>query len=261
MEEREGFVENSKVAVKGIVNGIFGSFVYELILSFFMVMIVSSVVAAKNPGATQEQLSNLTDNFFSSFSFSVIVSCLGSVATLVVFIVLIKFEKFKEICKKAINIKTIKYGCLGALCIIGFSVIYNSLIIAVFNLNSDGNSNQNAVVNLIENNAFIGLMRVVILAPIVEELTYRYCLFGAMSRKKKWIGYLTSGIVFMLMHSISSFITYGIGKDLLIEFLYLPPYLFSGLALCYIYDKSDNLGSSFLAHMLNNLISFLSVIL
>ena len=33
MEEREGFVENSKVAVKGIFNGVLGSFLYEIIIA------------------------------------------------------------------------------------------------------------------------------------------------------------------------------------------------------------------------------------
>ena len=81
-----------------------------------------------------------------------------------------------------------------------------------------------------------------------------------IAKKKKWIGYVISGIVFAFMHSVSSFIEFGLSKDLLIDLLYLPPYLFSGLALCYLYDKSDNLGSGFIAHMLNNLISFLGVI-
>jgi len=230
-EEREGFVENSKVAVRGVINGIFGSFVYELILSLFISVIVTTIVTNKNPGATEEGLNQLVNDAFEAFPFSILISCIGSLITLGVFVYIIKFIKFKEICKKAINSTTLKYGGIGVLCIIGFSIVYNSSIISIFNLGDSGNANQEGVVELIKSNAFLGFLSVVILAPIVEELTYRYCIFGATCKKKKWIGYLISSIVFMAMHSLSSFLSYGFSKQLLTEMLYLPPYLFSGLAL------------------------------
>ena len=260
MEEREGFVENSKVAFRGIANGIFGSFIYELIISIFISIMVTTTVASKNPGATEEELDILVNKTFDSFPFSLIISCLASAVVLGVFIAIIKFSKFKELCKKAISFKSLKYGFIGGLCIMGFSILYNSSIISIFNLEGSGNANQEGVVELIKSNLLLGFLSVVVLAPLVEELTYRYCLFGEFSKKKKWFGYLVAGIIFMIMHSISSFISYGFSKDLLVDFLYLPPYLFSGLALCYVYDKSNNLGSSFLAHMFNNLISFLGIV-
>lgn len=260
MGDREGFVENSKVAVKGIVNGIFGSFLYELILTFFASFVISVVVASKNPGATEEQLSALANNAFNSLPFALVISCLASFITVTIFCLIIKGDKIKSLCNNAINLKTLKYGALCALCIMGFSIVYNSSIMLAFNLESAGNSNQENVIELIKNNAFFAFLSVVVFAPIVEELTYRYCLFGETGKKQKWVGYLASAIVFMFMHSISSFVTYGLSKELFIEMLYLPPYLFSGLALCYVYDKSDNLGSSFIAHSLNNLISFLAIV-
>ena len=260
MEEKDGFVENTKIAIKGIGNGIFGSIIYELLLYFLVSMIVMMAVASKNPNATQDELNNLVNNVFDSFSFNIIIGCLVSFITLIVFVYIIEFSKFKQLCKKAINLKTLKYGIIGSLCIMGFSIIYNSSIISIFNLDNTGNSNQESVVGLIKSNVFFGFMSVVVFAPIVEELTYRYCLFGAIAKKRKRIGYLVSAIVFGLMHGISSVMEYGFGKELLSEMLYLPPYLFSGLALCYLYDKSENLGSSVIAHMINNLISFLGVI-
>ena len=154
-----------------------------------------------------------------------------------------------------------KYGFIGFLCIIGFSIIYNNAITDIFNLGDAGNSNQENVILMIKSNLFLGFLAVVILAPIAEELTYRYCLFGGVYRKNKKLAYFIAAFVFMFMHSVSSFLTYGFTKELLTEFLYLPPYLFSGVVLCYIYDKSDSLGSSALAHMLNNLLSFLAVVL
>lgn len=259
-EERVGFVENSKIAVKGVVNGIIGSFIYELLLSVFISIMVSFAVASKNSGATKETLESLTEQALEAFPFSILVSCIGSIITLIVFAIIIKFDKFKEIFVKLINLQTLKYGAIGALCIMGFSIFYNSFVSTIFELGNTGNANQENVVELIKSNLFLGFLSVVILAPIVEELTYRYCLFGGTCKKRKWVGYLISGIVFAFMHSISSFLEYGLSKELLMDFLFLPPYLFSGLALCYLYDKSSNLGSSFVAHLLNNLISFLGIV-
>ena len=49
----------------------------------------------------------------------------------------------------------------------------------------------------LQNNAFFGFLSVVVFAPIVEELTYRYSLFGGVVRKKKWLAYVVSGVVFV----------------------------------------------------------------
>ena len=66
----------------------------------------------------------------------------------------------------------------------------------------------------------------------------------------------------MLMHSVASFVSVGeFNREFLIELIYLPPYLISGILLCYAYDKTDNLGSSMIAHSLNNLVSFLGIVL
>ena len=259
MEEKKSFVENSQVAIKGTINGIIGNILYEFILSLFFTMLISVFVAATNQGVTSDEFNSLTNNIFDSYPFGLIISCLVSCVTIGVFIYLIKWEKFKQLIKNSLNKKTLKYGCIGLLCIIGFSIIYNSSVAYIFKLDDSGNSNQENVIGLIKSNLALGFLSVVILAPIAEELTYRYCLFGGVYKKNKRLAYVIAALVFMFMHSISSFLTYGFTKNLLTEFLYLPPYLFSGLVLCYVYDKSDSLGSSVVAHMLNNFVSFLAV--
>lgn len=260
MEEKKSFVENSKVAFKGTINGIVGSIVYELILSILVSIFVTMFVGANNSGATSEELSKISNDIFDKYPIGLVISCLVSLLTLGVFVYLIKWDKFKELIKNSFNNKTLKYGFAGVLCIMAFSIIYNSSITELFKLGDSGNSNQENVVALIKDNMLFGFLSVVILAPVVEELTYRYCLFGGVYKKKRWLAYLVAGFVFMFMHSLSSFFTYGFTKELLTEFLYLPPYLFSGLVLCYIYDKSDSLGASTLAHLLNNLVSFLAIV-
>jgi membrane protease YdiL (CAAX protease family) len=217
-------------------------------------------VTTANPEATQEELSALAKLKYDSSAYPVLAACLTQVVTLAVFGFIYSFNTIKKLLMKAFNLNTLKYGCIGVGAIFVFSVLYNLLIILPLGLGMDGNANQEGVVKLVSNNLVLGFIWVVLLAPFAEELTYRYSLFGAFIKKKKWIAYAISGLVFMLMHSVSSFLSVGFSKELLSELVYLPPYLFSGLVLCYVYDKTNNIGSSFIAHVLNNLISFLGML-
>lgn len=261
MEEREGFIKDSSMAVKGGLNGIIGNVVYQFIVLMIISIFVSSVVAVKNPDVTGDNLQILVDKVYEGFPFSILISCLTSFITLIVFGVILKFETLKELFIKAFNKKTLKYGIICAICIMGVSIFYNSIVENVFKIGEGGNANQEGVVELIKSNVFLGFLSVVILAPIVEELTYRYCVFGGLLKYKKIVAYLVASLVFMAMHGISSYTSAGgFNKEFLIELVYLPPYLFSGLALAYVYDKSANIGSSTLAHFINNLVSFLAIV-
>ena len=261
MEDRDGFIKESKAAVKGAINGIFGSIVYEVIIMLAVSFFLTAIISGRNPNSSPEQLEILVNDAYNSFPYGILISCLASLATLIVFAFIVKFDTFKQLCKKALNLKTIKYGIITGLCLIGFSLIYNYFAVLIFDLNSAGNANQDAVTTLIKSNAILGFLSVVVLAPIVEELTYRYCIFGGLRKYKKIIAYIVSGVIFMIMHSIASISeTGGINMSFVKELVYLPPYLFSGLALCYAYDKTGNIGSSVVAHFFNNLISFLVVV-
>lgn len=255
--EREGFIKDSKSAILGVINGIIGSVVYELII----IMLISFVVSINNIDATGNQLQILVQQVYDSFPLSISISCLSGAATLVVFVFIFKWNNFKKLFKRFWDIKVVKYAFLCAFCMMVFSVVYNSIVEIVFELGVGGNANQENVVDLIKSNALLGFISVVVLAPIVEELTYRYCLFGGVCKYRKWVAYLVAGVAFMAMHGISSYVSAGgLNSEFLLELVYLPPYLFSGLALSFVYDKSNNLGSSVLAHSLNNLVAFLSII-
>ena len=171
-------------------------------------------------------------------------------------------ERAKNIFKKMFSVGTFKLGAVIAVSLIMFSITYNIIISNILDLESAGNANQDNVISLILSQPILGFLSVVVLAPIVEELTFRYCVFGGLYNKSKKVAYIVSSVVFMAMHSIASFISIGaINKELLMELVFLPPYLISGVLLCYAYDKTDNLGTSMIAHSLNNLVSFLSIVL
>jgi hypothetical protein len=138
---------------------------------------------------------------------------------------------------------------------LAFSYFYN-LVLYILGVDiTGGNANQSEVLNLIKENAPLAFISMVILAPISEEVTYRYFLFGGLRKiNKKW-AIVISGFVFMCVHAVASF-TQGT-DDIVRELLLLPPYMFSGMVLAYSYDKTSNLAVSTSTHALNNLISFI----
>ena len=142
MEEREGFIKDSKLAIKGALNGFLGSMIYELLIVLLFSIVISSVVSANNPNASSEQLKELVDVAYNSFPFSILISCLTSLVTLVVFVAVLKIDTFKKILKRLFDVKVVKYGFIGALCIMGFSIFYNSVAHIAFGLKDTGNANQ-----------------------------------------------------------------------------------------------------------------------
>ena len=260
-QEREGFIKNSKMALWGTINGIFGSLLYETIILIILSNVIGIMVSRSNSGLTEVQFQEMVEAKYSSIP-TALISCLISFITLVVFVFIIKFDNFKRICKRIIDLKAVKYGAIAVFAIVFVSIVYNFFAINLLDWNENGNANQQGVELMIKNSPIFGFVLVVLLAPLSEELTYRYCLFGGLRKKSKWVAYLVSGFVFMAMHGISSLgAAGGFNIQFLKELVFLPPYLFSGLVLCYIYDKTDNIGSSFICHLLNNLISFISVVL
>lgn len=84
----------------------------------------------------------------------------------------------------------------------------------------------------------------VIYAPIVEEITFRKTFKNIIKNKCFFI--ILSGLIFGLVHISSPF---GIN-----EYLMTIPYILMGMALSYIYYKSDNIFISMSLHALHNLI-------
>lgn len=86
----------------------------------------------------------------------------------------------------------------------------------------------------------------VIYAPIVEELIFRKSIKNIVDNKFAFI--LTSGIIFGLVHVISS------GNESFNEFLMGIPYIIMGIDFAYIYSKSKNIFTTISIHSLHNLV-------
>jgi len=87
------------------------------------------------------------------------------------------------------------------------------------------------------------LLNTAILAPIIEELTFRKSFRIVFKNNIAFI--LISGIVFGALHVITSITnTY--------DYLYLLPYCSLGIAFSYMYYKTDNIFAPIFMHFMHN---------
>lgn len=197
--------------------------------------------------------SKLDLNVYRLANFS---NALGNfIVYLIMFIVLIIIN-FKNLKEHLFKIKNNLISFI-IITIFGFIILYGItyLINYLYNLYNIGiSNNQDSLVSYIEEgNAILIFFSVFLFAPIVEELIYRYVIFDIFTNRI--IAYIVSIVFFALPHMLST------NADIINWLLLLIPYLFSGFMLALIYDQTKNIYASIFAHMLNNLVSFISIII
>lgn len=225
------------------------------VLTYLIAYIVS---AASNLDLTSiiEQMSeNHYDdiNLFTKANFSAALA--NFIVYLLMFISLVGIN-FKELKEHFFKIKTtwksfIIYALFGFIILYGVSFIIDYL----YDLYNIGISeNQNTIENYINyGNATLTFLAVVLLAPLVEEIIYRYSIFSLIQNKV--LAYIISTLFFALPHMLST-------SGPALEWMLLAiPYLFSGLMLDLIFDSSKNIYASTMAHLLNNLVAFILIVI
>ena len=163
-----------------------------------------------------------------------------------------------------------------------FSLIYNFLP------DFEQNANQMGINEMLNAYPFLVFIMTAIMAPIVEEITYRAGLCDLIGKKNRWLGIILSAVLFGLIHfdfspilsliapskgyyeSAGQFVEYTAEQlakikevnlhALFMELENLPVYICSGIALAFVYCKTGNLSTSMFAHCLVNSYSFLSFI-
>lgn len=190
----------------------------------------------------------LEGNEFLSFTNFIQYTTLFVLGTLAIYLgntlipLLKDFKKFR----------TYLYGIGFGLLAIFTSIAYNGILSFIFpDLGS--NDNQNAVEAVIKIHPLLSLIWIPFLGPIVEEFTYRFGLFNALSKINRIFAYVVVSLIFGLIH-FNFF-----APNIAVELLNLPPYIISGLIFSYIYDR-ENLATSIVAHVTNNLVSYLAMI-
>lgn len=236
----QAYIDSPKSAILGSCNGIlFYNFVYPLII-----ITILQLIWGANYKAVVES---------NYYFLEMIVSLAVSIITLVVAIFIAKPHKIIKAVKPT-NIDQVKLMLSTFIIIVAVTVGYNSLMVLLGVDLNNGNENQASVVEFVKEVPMLAFITFVVVGPLLEEITYRYFVFGGVRLINDKLAIIVSGFVFMLLHGLVGFFTPG--TDILRELILLPPYMFSGCMLAYAYNKSDNLVVPAGAHILNNLLSF-----
>lgn len=95
------------------------------------------------------------------------------------------------------------------------------------------------------------VVQAIIFAPIVEEIIFRGILYRHLKKAGRFIiPLLVSTLVFASLHTLAAVLEQS-WSDL----WFIPVYAFMGLVLAYTYEKTQNIYSAILLHMINNAIS------
>lgn len=136
----------------------------------------------------------------------------------------------------------LKYWLLGLII-----MIISNQIIAIFT-NGELATNEKAVRSLINNYPLYMVFQLIIYAPLTEEIIFRKSIKDIIQNKSLYI--FISGLIFGGMHMISSI---KAPQDL----LYLIPYCSLGFVFAYLYQKTDNIFYSIVAHSAHNTLALI----
>lgn len=171
--------------------------------------------------------------------------CLSLFSNIVLLLILCKIY-WKELKAEWINFRknslqnmdaAFRYWFLG---LVGMAV---SNIILNFVLNAGGATNEKMVQEMITTLPILMLINAGIIAPIIEELTFRKAFKNAF--QNKWVFILSSGLIFGGLHVITSFSTP-------LELLYIIPYSSLGISFAYMYYKTNTIYTSISMHIIHN---------
>lgn len=140
-----------------------------------------------------------------------------------------------------------KYWGIG----LGIMIVTN-LLLNYFVFPGQIANNEEVNRQFLEMNKIIGFIQIVFMAPVIEELIFRYSI-RKITNDKVWYP-LLSGLVFGLPHALT-----GITTPL--ELLYTIPYGALGWAFASLYNKTDNIITNISMHMLHNFIVYMIIIL
>ena len=198
-------------------------------------------------GLTGDELKAALTEFSSSVRFTLLINDL-TYTLIFAAMLLFLWKDNRRLLKSFANLK-ILFGFVVGFAMIILSGIWSNIAIK---LGASTNINQGAVEETIKASPLLAVLVTGLIAPFVEELTYRVGAFTFLKRINTVLAYVVVGALFGLIHIKD----YGS----LNEWLSYPSYLIAGLCLCFAYDKFG-FGGSFLDHAMNNLLAVLSCIL
>lgn len=149
--------------------------------------------------------------------------------------------------KQALKYAFIAYVCVYIANVIDLTFFGESMV----------NANQQAVTGLLFDSPIVGCLMTMVLAPVVEELIFRFYVFKGLARKNIYLAYIVTALGFAAIHLIAS-----VGTPFFLQDLRsMPVYTVAGLVFCYAYHKTENIGVNIGAHMLYNTLATVLIFL
>ena len=110
------------------------------------------------------------------------------------------------------------------------------------------NANTEKVFEMIRNNPFFMVFLTCVFGPVLEEILYRYTLFGLIGKKNKPVAYIITALLFGLQHVIDAGIYGGDVK----QFINIGSYMVFSFIMSGLYSKTKNLCIPIIIHITTN---------
>lgn len=180
----------------------------------------------------------LFGNFY--FNDNKIIATLAQLGTYIVMLSGLGLVYHKRLINDFKNFKQTYVGVAIKNWILGLIIMMISNII-ITTILKDIAANENANRQLLLNYPISNFITMIFIGPLIEEITFRASFKNAF--KKWWTFALTTGLIFGLAH---------IAEWNLTEFLYIIPYGALGFFFAKAFYETDNIYTSFIAHMIHN---------
>lgn len=186
---------------------------------------------------------------------TVLENLITSILVLSVFACILSYD-IKEVLnsfkKTLYHIRPLIAALIGLAVIVAFSYGYQAILNACGHPIVDSD-NQTSLVKMCQSYPALSFFYVVLLAPLMEELTFRLGLFTFLRKRNRYLAYVITILFFALGHF--NFTT----KDFVNEFINLPLYVVPAFVLTVLYEY-EGVSSSVYTHFFNNLISFIVIL-
>lgn len=220
---------DNKLSKSKLGIGIFLGFAYIFIIPVFVYLFLGITLKMLKVEIDDESLSTI-----AQFISAIIV---------IIAMLIITGPNLKVILKDLVRDKSIGMAIIFTISIIVFSIMY-TILVADYVDNTTANQEQ--VNNMMVTMPFLAITFVVIIAPLVEEFTFRYFTFNGLKHlMNPKLAILITTVLFAGVHLIQSVIMGTLANDLIL----FPLYLIPSFLITYSYYKTNMLAVPLLIHI------------
>ena len=119
------------------------------------------------------------------------------------------------------------------------------------------NANTEKVFEMIRNNPIFMVFLTCVFGPVLEEVLYRYTLFGLIGKKNKPAAYIITALLFGLQHVIDA----GVYGGDVRQFINIGSYMVFSFIMSGLYSKTKNLCIPIIIHITTNSIGVAMMLL